>query len=60
MWNTRDTHQPKVKLWEDKKEYVRIEPAESFGYSYKDMCGSPATTVGYIDPGVFHSVRLTG
>ena len=49
-----------MKLWEDKKEYVKIEPAESTGYSDKDMCGSPATTVGYIDPGVFHSVRLTG
>lgn len=29
-------------------------------YTAQDMCGPPATTVGYVDPGLIHIVNLTG
>ena len=32
--------------------------ANSSTYSAKDMCGSPATGVGYIDPGTLHQVTM--
>ena len=32
--------------------------ASSFTYTAKDMCGSPATDVGYRDPGMIHQVTM--
>ena len=34
--------------------------ASTTTYSAEDMCGPPATTVGYIDPGLLHYVIMNG
>ena len=34
--------------------------ASTTTYSAEDMCGPPATTVGYIDPGLLHYVVMNG
>ena len=59
-WNTKDAHEPKVKFWQNTTAYIRIEAATSSKYTSKDMCGPPATTVGYIDPGMLHTAKLSG
>ncbi|XP_003387473.1 PREDICTED: probable inactive purple acid phosphatase 27 [Amphimedon queenslandica] len=59
-WSTRDSHEPKVKFWQNMTTYIRIEAATSNKYTSKDMCGPPATTVGYIDPGMLHTAKLSG
>mmetsp|Transcript_9969 Transcript_9969/g.25744 ORF Transcript_9969/g.25744 Transcript_9969/m.25744 type:complete len:152 (+) Transcript_9969:3876-4331(+) len=33
--------------------------AQTSTYSADDLCGSPATDVGFVDPGYFHSALLT-
>lgn len=59
-WNTKDSKEPKVKFWQNLTTYIRIEAATSLKYTSKDMCGPPATTVGYIDPGMIHTAKLSG
>lgn len=34
--------------------------ATSFTYTRSQMCGSPATTIGFRDPGVFHTAVIKG
>uniref|UniRef100_A0A1X7U7G6 Purple acid phosphatase n=1 Tax=Amphimedon queenslandica TaxID=400682 RepID=A0A1X7U7G6_AMPQE len=59
-WNTRDSKEPKVKFWQNTTTNIRTQAATSNKYTSKDMCGPPATTVGYIDPGMLHTAKLSG
>jgi hypothetical protein len=34
--------------------------ATSSSYTRKEMCGGPAKTIGWVDPGIFHSAVVTG
>jgi hypothetical protein len=40
--------------------YSRINASSAAPYSRDDLCGAPATTFGYFDPGVRHLARLAG
>ena len=40
--------------------YSSLFQANTTTYSAEDMCGPPATTVGYIDPGLLHYVVMNG
>ena len=42
------------------RTHTHTNQAESFTYNASEMCGSPATDFGYIDPGLLHQVTLTG
>ena len=39
---------------------ISVMQATSSSYGKEDMCGPPATTVGFIDPGQIHTVVLRG
>ena len=41
-------------------DYSSLFQANTTTYSAEDMCGPPATTVGYIDPGLLHYVVMNG
>jgi hypothetical protein len=59
-WVSGHVSNPMAKLWQNLTTYVRIESATTTTYSSTDMCGPPATSFGYIDPGLIHTVIFKG
>eukprot|EP00775_Hariotina_reticulata_P004167 gene4166-4415_t len=56
QWVTRDSKQPVVKWGQAPGSYSKTTPATSSdSYTRQEMCGPPATTIGFINPGLFHS-----
>ncbi|CAK9250925.1 unnamed protein product [Sphagnum jensenii] len=49
---------PLVKWGSDNENNSYFPPAITLSYSRKDMCGAPARTVGWRDPGYFHTAYL--
>jgi hypothetical protein len=41
-------------------EYTFAEAATSTTYEKQELCGPPATTSGWVDPGYFHQALITG
>lgn len=61
QWTTRDPGNPVVKWGSTSGHYTHTTPASSSsGYTVKEMCGPPANSVGWVDPGTFHSTVLRG
>jgi hypothetical protein len=61
QWTTRDTGTPIVKWGINPGHYTHTTPASSSsGYSVSEMCGPPANSVGWVEPGTFHSAVLKG
>ncbi len=40
--------------------YTSTVSGSSFTYGVKDMCGEPATSIGFRNPGTFHSAVIAG
>lgn len=61
QWTTRDPGNPVVKWGSTSGHYTHTTPASSSsGYTVEEMCGSPANSVGWFEPGTFHSTVLRG
>lgn len=59
-WTTRDRGNPVVKWGSEPGHYTNITSASSHTYARADMCYAPASTIGWVDPGMFHSALLEG
>jgi hypothetical protein len=51
---------PTVRYGTTSGSYSLSVAAISFTYTRQQMCGSPATTIGFRDPGVFHTAVIKG
>ncbi|CAD7699098.1 unnamed protein product [Ostreobium quekettii] len=60
QWVTKDTGSPAVEWGTSPGHYTSRSKATSTTYTRDDMCGPPANTTGFIDPGVFHAATVTG
>eukprot|EP00884_Botryococcus_braunii_P013968 jgi/Botrbrau1/22572/Bobra.176_1s0005.1 len=58
QWTSRDRSQPQVRWGWQAGVYSAVSPARSSSYSREDLCGEPATTVGWQPPGLLHSAVL--
>ena len=54
QWTTRDAGTPRVRWGPAPGDYPSSAPADSSTYARADMCGPPANTTGWVDPGTFH------
>lgn len=59
-WTTRDSGNPVVKWGTASGDYSHTSAASSGSYTAKDICGPPANSIGWTEPGTFHSVVLDG
>jgi hypothetical protein len=53
-WVSNEAKSPQVKYGTRPGVYSHTAPATSFTYTAKDLCGPPATTFGWRDPGMIH------
>lgn len=60
QWTTRDSGNPVVKWGTQPGQYTHTTPARSSTYTVQDMCGPPADSIGWVDPGTFHAALLEG
>jgi len=51
---------PEVHYGLNAKSLTKVATGKTQTYKASDMCGPPATTTGFIDPGQLHAVLLTG
>jgi hypothetical protein len=59
-WTTRDTGNPVVKWGTAPGDHPYATTASSSTYTVGDMCGPPANSIGWVEPGTFHSAVLRG
>ncbi|CAL8471017.1 g10559 [Coccomyxa elongata] len=60
QWTTRDVGTPVIKFGTSPGQYGAPVPANSGGYTRDVMCGTPANTYGYFEPGSMHYGTITG
>ena len=60
QWTTRDSAAPEAFWGTDKHNLDNQVPGDSFSYTQADLCGAPATTDGWVDPGTLHKALFTG
>eukprot|EP01025_Chloroclados_australasicus_P032526 TRINITY_DN32989_c0_g1_i2.p1 TRINITY_DN32989_c0_g1~~TRINITY_DN32989_c0_g1_i2.p1 ORF type:complete len:573 (-),score=57.61 TRINITY_DN32989_c0_g1_i2:445-2163(-) len=60
QWVTKNSSNPIVKWGTQSGKYTESVSAKSVTYTRDQMCGAPATTVGYFDPGQMHYGIITG
>jgi acid phosphatase type 7 len=60
QWTTRDVGTPVVKYGKTRGEYDYQVPGVTDTYSKEDMCGEPASSSGWIDPGLLHTAAMSG
>ncbi|XP_064404192.1 uncharacterized protein LOC135349586 [Halichondria panicea] len=58
VWVTKDSAQPEVVWGMASGQYTYHAKAVSSMYTDKDMCGGPATGVGYRDAGTLHQATM--
>jgi len=59
VWVTRDAHKPKVLYGTRPNQCTASVHAKSTTYKRDQLCGAPATTSGWRDPGLIHSAVMT-
>jgi len=59
MWTTLNAKQPTVWYGESSGVYSRSVPAKSSTYTVDQMCGPPAATTGWREPGTLHNAIMT-
>ena len=59
QWSSLDAAHPVVRWGAAAKALNRTTPADSDSYGLDDMCGPPATTAGWLEPGLLHRALLT-
>ena len=59
QWTTRDLGNPEVKFGTASGQLEHTVAArETVTYARDELCGPPASTVGYVDPGRMHRALL--
>ena len=58
-WTTADATTPVVMYGTSDSSLTRTASATTKTYNASSMCGSPANSTGYIDPGMLHSALLS-
>lgn len=58
MWSTLSSSRPQVKWGEASGKYNWVVDASTMTYGTQDLCGEPATTWGWRDPGLLHTAIL--
>ena len=58
QWSSADTRAPEVRWGTAADALSRSTAAESVSYGRGEMCGPPATTVGWLEPGLLHRTLL--
>lgn len=60
QWTTKNASMP-VAMWGTSADNLsNTVAAMSKTYNQSDMCGAPAATDGWVDPGMLHVAKLTG
>ena len=59
QWSSRDAPHPEVRWGAAADRLNRTAAADSSSYDADDMCGPPATTAGWLEPGLLHRALLT-
>lgn len=60
QWTTRDAGQPVARYGSSPDALALTVPATTTSYGSQDMCGPPASTFGFVDPGMLHTATLSG
>ena len=60
QWTTRDMGKPMVRWGTRSGELTSTAPARTDTYTRGDMCGGVANSTGYINPGLFHTAKMSG
>ena len=60
QWTTTDKGTPTAKLGTSSGNYTITKTGNSTTYYPSDLCTAPANTTGYIFPGFFNGVLVTG
>ena len=60
QFTTRDAQQPVARYGPKAGVPQYLAPAATATYGRADLCGAPATTLGFLDPGLLHTVALSG
>lgn len=60
QWTTKDSSNPVVKWGQQPGAYTHTARANSSTYTMQDMCGPPANSIGWVEPGTFHAALLKG
>ncbi len=59
MWNTLNSSNPTVQWGTVSGNYTWRAPAVTHTYTSNDVCGEPAKTYAWINPGLFHEAVMT-
>jgi len=58
VWVTKDSAKPVLKWGTEPDQYNFVTSATTTTYERSDFCGPPATTIGYLPPGMLHSAVM--
>lgn len=59
-WVSKEVKTPKVEYGTRSGVYTHTAIPKSFTYTASDLCGPPATTFGWREPGIIHTAVLEG
>ena len=60
QWVTRDARQPAVQWGTAPGQLSQSAVGDSTTYTRADMCGPPANTTGWVEPGLLHGAVMAG
>ena len=60
QWQTRDAGKPMVKYGTTPGMYTMTANGTNTTYTAADLCGAPANSTGFVNPGAINRVLLTG
>jgi hypothetical protein len=58
VWNSAQTLSPRLYWGPSPNRYTHSADAASYTYTRNDLCGAPAATYGFQDPGMFHAALM--
>ena len=60
QWTTKDRQSPQVKWGSRPGKHSNTAAADFDTYTREELCGPPATTIGWYEPGILHHAVMTG
>lgn len=60
QWTTRDKGYPVVRWGIKSGDWSYNASATTDTYTREDLCGGVANSTGYINPGLFHTAKMSG
>jgi len=60
LWSSASSSAPVLRWGVKSGEYTNTVAASTRSFSKSDLCGAPATTIGYRDLGLVHTAELVG